>query len=103
MHIMHCLAMELSTRLYRVITASGVGTVVTMPIVIVMIDMSIEMIPSVIPRPRTDKYTAREPFRAIVAIWGAVIRRNLVIAVRAIWRNSDTHRDLCGRTMIRSQ
>jgi hypothetical protein len=49
---MHCLAVKLSSVVCRALTASGKAPVVTLAIVKMMIDMSIEMIPAVIPRPR---------------------------------------------------
>jgi hypothetical protein len=55
-----------------------------------MIHMPVEVIWSVEKRARTDKHSSREPFRAIVTIWGAVVGRDLVISIRADGGAGDT-------------
>jgi hypothetical protein len=62
---------------------------VALAIVEVMIDMPIEMVCPVIPGADSDENSAGEPFGAVVAVWGAIIRRNLIIPVRANWGLSD--------------
>src|SRR5580658_5456464 len=100
--IMHRLAMKLGTLWCRLRAAGRQGSVIALPIVELMIDMPVEMRRAVEPGSRPDKYTAREPLRAIVAIRSAVIRRNLVVSIGANWRHSDAHRNLCVRLMCGS-
>ena len=97
--IMHCLAVKFSAMFSRPLAARRHGSVITLAIVELMIDVSVEVVGTVEPRSRTDEYPAREPFRAVVAIGSAVVRWNLVIAVRACRRFSDAHRDLRGSVM----
>jgi hypothetical protein len=49
---MHCLAVELSSVICRLLTASRKAPVVTLAIIEMMIYVSIEMVPSVIPGSR---------------------------------------------------
>ena len=82
--IMHCLAMKLGTALRRSLAARRHRAMVALAIVEMMIDMSVEMIPSVIPGTRTDENSAREPLRTIVAVGRTAIRGALVVP---IWTN----------------
>ena len=54
-----------------------------------MIDVPVKMARAVKPGPGADKYSAREPFRSIITIWSAVIRRRFVISVGANRRAPD--------------
>jgi hypothetical protein len=101
--IMHGMAMECSPLRRRVLPASGIPTVVALAIVIVMIDMPVEVFSAVIPRSRTDEHASREPLRAIVSIRSAIVRRNLVITVRALWSHANTYRNLRLRAMATRQ
>lgn len=64
------------------LSARGKTSVVAMAIVEMMIDMPIEMFRSVEPRTSADEYAAREPFRTVIAIRSAVVRRDFVVPVR---------------------
>lgn len=97
--VMHCLAMKLCTVLRRAFTSRRKRSVVALAIVEVMIDMPVEMLPPVIPRPSTDKDTAWEPFGAVIAVWSAIVRRSLVIPVRANGRHSDANPHLRSRVV----
>ena len=103
MRVVHCLPMKFSAVISPGLAASGIRPVVAMAIIEVMIDVSVEMSRSVIPRPCADEYAVREPFRAIVAVWSAVVGRNLVIAVRALRSYPYAYRNLRGCTMACSQ
>jgi len=82
-NIMHRLAVKLCTVFRWALAARGHRPVVAPAIVETMIDVSVEMIRPVVPRSRANENTAREPLRAIVAIWSAAIRTALIIPVRA--------------------
>jgi len=103
MWIVHRLAVKLCAVFRWVLATRGQGSVVTLAKIEAMIDVSVEMIRPVKPRPRPDKYTPRKPFRAIVTIRSTVIRRNLVISVRANRRCPDAYRNLRGCLVRGSQ
>jgi len=95
MEIMHCVSMELSAVLSGMLAARGERPVVAVAIVEMMIDVPVEMFRPVEPRSRANEYAARKPLRAIVTIRRAVIRRSLVVSVRANRRLSDAYGNLC--------
>ena len=101
-YIMHCLAMKLCTVFCWPLAACRVRPVVALTIIQVVIDMSVKMIRPVIPGSCPDEDTAGEPFRAIVTIRSAVVRRRLVVPVRANRRFSNGDRNLRGRVMFSS-
>jgi hypothetical protein len=100
--VMHGLTVKLCTMLRRTLAASRHGSVVTLPEIKTMIDMSVKMIRPVVPRSSADEYTTGEPLWAIVAIRGAVIRGSFIVSVRACRRFSDADRDLGGRLLRNS-
>jgi hypothetical protein len=100
--VMHRLAVKLRTVFGRMLAASGHRPVVAFPKIKMMIDMSVKMIRTVVPRSRADEYTAREPLRAIVAIGSAIVGRGFIIPVRTYRRLSNADRDLGGGTMWNS-
>jgi hypothetical protein len=70
--------------------ASRQRSPIALAIVKGVIDVTIEAIGPVKPRPGADKYAARKPFGAIIAIRRAVVRRRLIVSVRADrWADSD--------------
>jgi len=102
-HVMHCIAVKFLPVFHRMFAACGETSAVAVSIVETMIDMSIEMVGSVIPGACADEDTAGEPFWAVVAVGSAVIGRNLVVAVRANGRFSDADCNLCRSLRGRSQ
>jgi hypothetical protein len=94
MSIMHGATVKLPAVFGRVLAACGEPTVVSLTKIIVMIHVPVEVFRPMEPGSGTDKYTAREPFRAVVTIGGAVIRRNFVVPIRADWRSTNTYRNL---------
>jgi hypothetical protein len=64
-----------------------------MPIIEAMIDVPIEVLRSVIPGPRSEEDSAREPLRAVIAIRGTVVRWPFVVSVRANGRPADGYTD----------
>ena len=88
--IVHRLAVELRTVWPWGCATRWQRTPVAPPIVEIMINVSVEALRPVKIWARADEYSAREPFRAIVTIWGAVVGRDLVISIRADGCAGDT-------------
>lgn len=82
-NIMHRLAVKLCTMFRWALAARGHRPAVALAIVETVIDVSVEMIRPVVPGSRANENTAREPLRAVVAIWSAAIRAALIVPVRA--------------------
>src|SRR5579863_6889131 len=61
-----------------------------------MVDMPVEITRPAVPRSGADKYSVREPLRAIITIWSAVVGRNLVISIRTNRGFANADRNLCG-------
>jgi hypothetical protein len=99
MRVMHRLTVKLCTVLRGPLAARRYGTVIALAVIEMMIDVPIEMLRPMEPRTGADEDTTREPFRAVIAVWSAIVRRNLVIPVRANWRFSDADCNLCIRCM----
>ena len=103
MGVMHCTSMELCAVLSGTLVARGERPMVALAKVQIMIDVPVKMFGPVEPRSRADEYPARKPFRAIVTIRRAVIRRDLVVPV---WTNrglSDAYGNLCTNLLSGSQ
>jgi hypothetical protein len=65
-----------------------------------VIHMAVEVSRSMKPRTRANEDPARKPLRAVVTVWGALVRRNVIVAVRTHRRLSDLDAYLslrCGR------
>jgi hypothetical protein len=88
---------------HRMLSASREWPVVSMAIVQVMIDVPIKMFRPVEPGTRPDEHTAREPLRAVVAIWSAIVGRLLIVPIRTNRRHPDFDRNLRGRGMWRGK
>ncbi len=71
-------------------------SVVSVTGVIAVIDMTVEAARTVEPGACADEDSACEPIRAVIAVRGAVVRREIVVAVRAYGRGTDADVDLCG-------
>lgn len=85
MWIVHCLAVELRAVIHRVRSTLGEGSMVALPIIQMMVDMAVEVVRSVEPGSSADKYAACEPFRAVVSVRRAIVRRLFVVPIRANW------------------
>ncbi len=94
--IVHGLAMERSSVLDRMLAARGHWPVVSVAIVKVVIHMPHKVLRAVEPGASADEHAAGEPLRTVVPVRRAVVRRNLIIAVRTNRRLTDADRDLCG-------
>jgi hypothetical protein len=103
MFVMHGFAVKLGTMFRWTLAARWHGPFVALTIVETMIDVSVEMTRPVIPRSRSDEYTARKPLRPIITVRGTVIRRYFVISVRTDRRLSNANRNLRLRTITVSQ
>ena len=95
MRIVHGLPMKFRTVIRRMLPARREAAVITLPVVEVVIHMPIKMITPVIPRSRADEDAAVVPLRSIIAVRRASIRRNFIVAIRAIRLHADFDRDLC--------
>ena len=82
----------------RLLPACGIGSVVSVMRIIVVVDVPIKSVGTVKPRASPDKYSPIEPIRAIVAIGCAIIRSEIVIAVRTHRCYADVDGYLRGRT-----
>ena len=62
-----------------------------------------EVVSAMKPRARANEDATRKPFRTIVALWGAVIRRDVIVTVGTFRRNSDVdaYLSLCFGTSCR--
>jgi hypothetical protein len=100
--IVHRLAMEFSPLRDRMLSPPRHRSVIAMTVIEVMIDMAIEMIGAMEPRSSSNEHTARKPFRTVISVRRAVVRRNFVVAVRAYRRRTDLNCNLCVcRSLIR--
>jgi hypothetical protein len=70
------------------------GTVIPMVRVIPVVDVSMEPIMPMEPRPSPYKQATRKPIRPIVPIRRAIIRRIVKVPIRTIRRNSDPDNNL---------
>ncbi len=97
MRIMHRIAAKLLTVFSRTFAASREPAVIALPIIEPMVYMPVKTIRPMEPGPGAQEYSAREPFRAIIAVRSAIIGRNLIVPVRAYGRFADAYRNLCRR------
>ena len=91
MRIMRLIRLEV-VELLR--TPSRNRPVIPMARVIPVVDMPMEPIMPMEPRPGPDKQTTRKPIRPIVPIRRAIIRRIVEVPIRTIRRNSDPDNNL---------
>jgi hypothetical protein len=71
------------------VTAVGQWSMVAIVGVESVIDVAVETGRTVKPRASADENATRKPFRAVIAIRCAVVRRDIIVAVRAYRRYSD--------------
>ncbi len=89
MRVVHGLAVELSALLRGMLAARRETPAIAFAVIEAVIHVSVEMIPSVKPRSRADKDAAAVPFRSVISVGSALIRRLFIVAVRAfgLWAN----------------
>jgi hypothetical protein len=71
----------------------GYRPVITVARIIATVDVAAKMSATVEPWSRTDEYAAYKPFRAIVAVRRATVRRVLVVPIRTYWRGTNVDGD----------
>jgi hypothetical protein len=61
-----------------------------------VINVAVEVVRTVEPRTGSDEHTAIEPLWPVVSVRSTVIRREVVVAVRAYWFRANVDGDLSG-------
>lgn len=97
--VVHGLTVELCPVFRRLLAAGRKVSVIALAVVQMMIDVSVEVLRSVEPRPRPDEYAAGEPLGPVITVGSAVIRRSLVVSIGANGRRSYAYRNLRRRIM----
>jgi|ERR1700677_414640 len=81
------------------LAAGWMWTVIAVVRMETVIYVAMEIGWAVEPGASADEDAADKPFRSVIAVGGAVVRRNVIIAVRTLRRDSDVHAHLslcCG-------
>lgn len=78
----------------RTVAAVWMGTVVSVLRMEVIIHMAVKTLRTMKPWTCANKYSTTKPLRTVVAVRRAVVRRNVVISIRALRRDSDVDADL---------
>ena len=68
-----------------------------------VINVALEVVSTMEPRAGSDEHAAVEPLGPVVPVWGAVVRSEIVIAIRAIRFCADIDGDLCMRRARNAQ
>jgi hypothetical protein len=92
--VVHGAAVKFLAVLGGMLTPFREVAVITVAEIEVMIYVAIEVVVAVEPWTSSNKYPAVEPFRAVIPVRGATVRRNFVIAVGANGGRTDLYRDL---------
>jgi len=79
---------EALTRLGLIATV-GLGAVIAVLRVETVIDVAVEALRTMKPRAGANEYAAGKPLRTVVAVRRAVVGRNVIVAIRALGRDSD--------------
>lgn len=87
---------EFSAMVGGMFAAGRRWAVIALTVIEFMIDMAVEVVRTVEPRASADKYAACEPFRAVVSVRRAIVRRLFVVPIRANWRRANLDGNLCG-------
>ncbi len=90
MRIVHCLAVKFCTVLRWMLAPRRKISMVALAVIEAVINVSVESVRPVKPGPGANEEAAGKPLRAIVTIRGTVIRRGLIVSIRASRRFSDT-------------
>jgi hypothetical protein len=74
------------------------GTSVAVMWVEPVVNVTVEVVGAVEPRAGSDEYATAEPLGPIVSVWGAVVRGEVVVAIRAhrLWSDIDGYLGACG-------
>src|ERR1700722_8648044 len=91
---MHSLPVKLPPAIRWMLPACWHWPMISLAIVEMMIDVSIETIRPVVPGACTDEYAACEPFGPVITIRCAVVRRNFIVSVWTNGRRPDADGNL---------
>jgi len=80
-----------------VVSTFRVWTSVAVMWIETVINVAVEVARTVEPRAGSDEHAATEPLRPVVPVGGAIVWREVVVAIRANRRGSDIYGDLGGR------
>ncbi len=94
MRIMHSLAVELRAAICRMLTSRREVAVIALPVVQVVIHMPVKTFTPMKPRPRANEDATVVPLGPIVSVRRTLIRRSLIVTIRAIWLSADFDRYL---------
>jgi hypothetical protein len=104
-HVMHRLTVKFLTVFRCSVAAGGQRTAVAFAKVVTVIDVTVKMFRPVEPGSSPDEETSGKPLRPIITIRSAVVRRDLVVPVRANRRRPDLNANpnlgLCFRSHAR--
>ena len=103
MRVVHCRAMKFATGRSWMLVSRRHRTVVAVAIIQSVIYVPVEISRPMEPRARADEHAAREPFRTIIPIGSAIVRRNLIVSIGANGRRADLYRNLSWRTRTRGE
>jgi hypothetical protein len=93
--IMHSLSVEFVAMLGRMLAAIRHRSVIAMTIIVVMVDVTVEVVRPVEPGSGTNEDAAIEPLRAIISIRSAVVGRHFVVSIGASGGLTDLNGNLC--------
>ena len=99
MRIMHRLAVKFCTVLRWMLAPRRKISMVALAVIETVINMPVKSVGPVKPGSGANKQAGGKPLRAIVTIRGTVIRRSLIVSIRASRRFSDVDRNLCHRAV----
>ena len=94
MCVMHGSTVELGAMIALVFAPSRHRSMISVTIIEVMVYMAIKVLMPMKPRSGADEHSTFIPFRTVVAIGSAAIRRHLVIPIRARRLLPNTHGNL---------
>src|SRR5215472_2713097 len=96
--VAHFVAMEVIeiATVVEMLLMARIGAMVSVPPVEPVVYVAIEVMGTMEPRAGADKHAIREPFRAVVAVRSALIRRIVIVAIRTDRSRTDlnTERNL---------
>jgi hypothetical protein len=100
--IPHFISLKVGNLVHVFVRLGSVATVrrwagIAMMHIEVIIDVAVEMSWSMKPRAGANEYSAYKPFRAVIAVWRAIVWGVIVVAVRTVGSDPDINGDLSVR------
>jgi hypothetical protein len=96
--IAHLVSMEVLSGTIPPLTSSlacmRISTMVAVIRVVVIIDRALKVFRTVKPWPGTDKDAVGKPFRAVITVGSATVRRGIIVTIRTSRRYTDADADL---------